>query len=72
MADICDDAQAAEAYVLQAALAGVPRIDLGPGPLFLGGVACCRTCLEPIVSARLVAVPGCSHCRDCAEEAQGG
>ncbi|MBU1040037.1 MAG: TraR/DksA family transcriptional regulator [Proteobacteria bacterium] len=72
MADICDDAQQAEAYVLQAALASVPRIDLGPGPLYLDGVVCCRSCQEPICSARIKAVPRCSHCRDCAEEAQGG
>lgn len=54
-----DGAQQAENYVSLAALAGVPRIDLGPGPLYIDGVACCRTCQEPIVSARLKAVPGC-------------
>ncbi|MBU1040526.1 MAG: Com family DNA-binding transcriptional regulator [Proteobacteria bacterium] len=33
-----------EDYVLQAALASVPHIDVGPGPLYLDGVACCRSC----------------------------
>ncbi|MBU1039807.1 MAG: TraR/DksA C4-type zinc finger protein [Proteobacteria bacterium] len=35
-------------------------------------MACSQDCEKPICSARIKAVPGCSHCRDCAEEAQGG
>lgn len=70
--DICDDAQQAEAYVLLAALASVPRPGPGPGPVYIGGVACCRSCEEPICSARIEAVPGCCRCRECEEEAEGG
>jgi len=36
-----------------------------PGPLFIGGVACCRSCDEPILSARIKAKPGCSRCVVC-------
>ncbi|MBU1229569.1 MAG: TraR/DksA family transcriptional regulator [Proteobacteria bacterium] len=68
MADTVDAAQAAERYVLLSALAGVPRPEPGPGPLYISGVACCRTCEEPIISARLKAVPGCCRCRECEEE----
>lgn len=68
MADICDDAQEAEAYVRQAALANMPRPDQGPGPQLINGKLCCVECDAEISAARLAAVPGCSRCPGCQEE----
>lgn len=71
MADIIDDAQAAEAYARQEALASVPVAELGPGPQFIDGKACCVDCDAEIPPARLAARPGCSRCTGCQEEREG-
>ncbi|MGE4293881.1 MAG: TraR/DksA C4-type zinc finger protein [Desulfovibrio sp.] len=67
MADVCDMAQASEALELCAALSRVAT-DNGPGPVMIGGVACCIDCELPIDPARLAALPGCSRCVRCQEE----
>lgn len=70
MSDIIDRAQEEElrirAEALDHALARPPE----PGPVFIEGVACCRSCQEPILSARVKAVPGCGLCRECAEDGE--
>jgi len=71
VADICDNAQAVELLLRAEALDRARLRPAGPGPVYIDGVACCRTCQEPICSARLKAVPGCCQCRECQEEAEG-
>ncbi len=68
MGDIIDDAQAAEAFARQEALAKMPVADLGSGPQIIGGKACCVDCDAEIPPARLEARPGCSRCTGCQEE----
>lgn len=69
MPDIVDDAQRHEAMFLAHALAKAH----GPAPageqLVIDGVVCCIECEEPIPLARIQAVPTCTRCAECQEEA---
>jgi len=65
MSDAVDEAQALEVMHRAEALDRARAIPPEPGPVFIGGVACCRDCAKPILSARLKAKPGCSRCVTC-------
>ena len=68
MSDIVDQAQEAEMQLRAEALDRLRARPPEPGPLFIGGVACCLDCHEPILSSRLKAKPGCSRCVGCQGE----
>jgi phage/conjugal plasmid C-4 type zinc finger TraR family protein len=70
MSDIIDDAQQEEMRIRSEALDRARAKHPDPGPLFIDGVACCRDCEEPILSARLKAKPGCGRCVPCQGEAE--
>lgn len=72
MADFCDHAAELEAIQRAEAIARVLERPAGPGPVFIGGVACCRGCGAPIVSRRLRLLPGVGVCVLCAQEEQEG
>jgi len=65
MSDLIDRAQEEEMRIRAEALDRMRARPPEPGPLFIGGVACCRSCDEPILSARIKAKPGCSRCVVC-------
>lgn len=67
MADIIDNAQDEELRLRAQALDRALARPAEPGPVFIDGVACCRSCQEPILSARIKAVPGVGLCVECAE-----
>ena len=69
MADEADMAQVGEAMFLAGALAGAQSRP-GPAPVKINGRTCCAECLEPILFARLVALPRVGLCVGCAEELQ--
>ncbi len=71
MGDIIDRAQEEELRIRAQALDRARDRPPEPGPLFIDGVACCRDCQEPILSARIKAKPGCSRCTPCQAEAEG-
>lgn len=69
MADICDDAQQAEAFVLQEALARMPCPDPDEEQLRDGdGRIVCLGCEEPIPLPRLAANPTATRCVECQAE----
>jgi phage/conjugal plasmid C-4 type zinc finger TraR family protein len=68
VADEVDRAQEAELHLRAEALDRARARPPEPGPVFIGGVACCRTCEEPILSARLKAKPDASRCTTCQDD----
>lgn len=68
MPDICDDAQQAEAFVIQAALASMPRDQPNEAQLVIAGVVCCLGCGDPIPIPRLAARPKATRCVVCQAE----
>ncbi len=68
MSDAADDAQDFETSRRASALADAAAAKPGPAPVFIDGVACCAECEEPILPARLKALPGVGLCMACAEE----
>jgi phage/conjugal plasmid C-4 type zinc finger TraR family protein len=65
MADIADQAQQQEAYQLQDSLARVAA-SRPQGP----SLECCEDCGCEIPEKRRQAVPGCTRCIACQEEAE--
>lgn len=70
MSDIIDRAQEEELRIRAEALDRARARQPEPGPVFIDGVACCRTCEEPIFSARLRAKPDASRCTTCQAEVE--
>jgi len=68
MPDFADIASDAEATHLRAALAARSSGAALSAPSALE----CADCGDPIPEARRLAVPGCTRCRDCQEEHDGG
>lgn len=70
MADIADDAQAAEAlHLAEAEARRRSAASSDPlGPLWVAGVPWCRECGEEIPATRIQAVPQTCRCVRCQEE----
>jgi phage/conjugal plasmid C-4 type zinc finger TraR family protein len=68
MPDIIDDAQRAEAFVIQEALSKMPRQDTDEAQLRDDdGLVICLECGDPISLARLAKVPTATRCVECQE-----
>ncbi|EPR42712.1 TraR/DksA family transcriptional regulator [Desulfovibrio sp. X2] len=67
MADVIDDAQAAESLVLAEAMARRQRMieTDHEGPMWVSGTPLCRECGDAIPLDRIMAVQGCSRCIRC-------
>lgn len=65
MADEADMSQDAIAAFNAEALARITNRAPGAGPEIIDGVACCRSCGEPIQPARLAALPDVERCAEC-------